>query len=175
MVGWNHGREVQQRARKRGDRDGSLHRQLAGGKIGRVMNDPAPALLRPATAWKRQLDECAGPWPHAQDGSGAAVTGDSARTRSEQHTQHRPFGPELRMSECVDTAVEAGQPARVTAMVDRVGAEPDRQELPAAHNAVLRSGEVMDLALDRVEAVHMTGEVRTGANSPPSWTTWPPP
>lgn len=66
------------------------------------------------------------------------------------------------MADGVDASLHAVQATRAEAVVDRVLAEPEGAKLAAGHDAVLRAGEVRDLAIDRMRSTfpaHVPGFV----------------
>jgi hypothetical protein len=65
------------------------------------------------------------------------------------------LGPQLRVAEGVDAALDADQSLRANAVVNRLDAETQAQELPPRHDAVLASRQPPNRFIDRTWTSHV--------------------
>jgi hypothetical protein len=76
--------------------------------------------------------------------------------REAQHAGHPPaLGAQRAVAEHVHAAMHGDEPARVPAMDDGLGAQAQRQQLPAGDRPVLGFGQPQDPALDVEFVPHM--------------------
>ena len=67
---------------------------------------------------------------------------------SEDDAQHVTFSSQLDMTEGIDPALDRHQASVGQPVVDRIRSEPEMQQLPARHHAMLATRQRVDVRLD---------------------------